>query len=164
MLRTLTLRRVAPVVLATALSLSFLPRTGAEASACITAEESALAGEINATRARHGLKTLRVDPELSRVAALHSYWMARKGKLYHSRRLDWKITNWSSFAENVGVGGSALATLPEFMASPPHRATILEPSWSYLGVAVNQGGGASWVTTIFESSADPGTRLNLGIC
>ncbi len=162
--RSLSSCRLAPVVLATALTLTLLPRSGVEAAACIAPEESAVAGEINSIRARHGLRTLRLDPELSRVAALHSYWMARKGKLYHSRRLAWKITNWTSFAENVGVGSSALATIPEFMASPPHRATILDPSWSYLGVAVDHGGGAAWVTTLFETGGDPGTRLPWGIC
>lgn len=161
---TSTARRVAPILLATALSLSLVPRSSADASACISSEEIALANEINATRGRHGLRALTVDPELSRVAALHSHWMARKAKLYHSRRLAWKITNWSSFAENVGVAGSALATMPEFMASPPHRATILEPSWRYLGVASTPGGGGSWVTTLFEATADPGTRVQWGIC
>lgn len=164
MRRNLRWRRLVPVVLATALSFTLFPRTGVEAAACITTEESAVAGEINSIRGRHGLAALRLDAELSRVAALHSYWMARKAKLYHSGRLEWKITNWSSFAENVGVGSTALGTIPEFMASPPHRATILDPSWAYLGVAVNHGAGAAWTTTIFEAGGDPGTRLEWGIC
>lgn len=118
----------------------------------------------NQARRAAGLPSLRIDPQLSQVAEMHSYWMERKNQLFHSNRLDWKVTNWIRLGENVGFGESIASLQAAFMASPAHRANILDPSFTYVGISVRSDGGRLWMTALFESRADPGTRLDLPSC
>lgn len=138
----------------------------ASAATCYryTEREQEFARLTNQDRAEAGLPSLRLDPHLSRVAARHSYWMSTLNRLYHSRRLGWKVTGWSLLGENVGVGSDLRELQAAFMASDPHRHNILRRGFTYFGVAVTRGYGRTWVTVIFESSADPGTRLPMPSC
>lgn len=123
--------------------------------------ERQLAAVTNQARQNVGLRSLALDPELSRVAARHSYWMTRLDRLYHSQRLAWKVTNWTGLGENVGVGGSIGSLQRAFLASPAHRANILSRDFVYFGVAVRSDARGMWVTVVFESYRDPGTRLRM---
>ncbi len=118
----------------------------------------------NQSRRAAGLSNLRIDPQLSRVAEMHSYWMDRKNELFHSNRLDWKVTNWIRLGENVGFGQSIASLQTALMNSPAHRQNILDPSFTYVGISVRPEGDRLWMTALFESRADPGTRLDMRPC
>lgn len=145
---------------------TLVPARAAEASPCY--ERSSLdvqAVEVtNQARRAAGLSTLRIDPELSRVAEMHSYWMQRKNHLFHSNRLDWKVTNWIRLGENVGFGSSIASLQSAFMNSPAHRQNVLDPSFTYVGISVRPQGERLWITVLFESRADPGTRVDMRPC
>ncbi|MDP9067442.1 MAG: CAP domain-containing protein [Actinomycetota bacterium] len=126
--------------------------------------EAQMAAATNQARRNAGLRALAVDPQLSQVAEVHSYWMERQNRLYHSNRLGWKVTNWVSLGENVGYGGSISTLQQMFMDSPGHRQNILDPNFTYIGVSVRPEAGRLWVTVVFESRSNPGTRLDMRSC
>ena len=145
---------------------TLVPARAAEASPCYERSQLDLQALEVTNRARRaaGLSNLQLDPQLSRVAEMHSYWMERKNQLFHSNRLEWKVTNWIRLGENVGFGSSVASLQTAFMNSPGHRQNILDPSFTYVGVSVRAAGDRLWMTALFESRADPGTRLDMRPC
>lgn len=154
-------------VLAVVLMLGVLvPAESAAASLCYERSQLDLdaVDATNQARRAAGVGALTIDPELSRVAEMHSYWMDRKNELFHSNRLDWKITNWNRIGENVGIGKSVSSLQAAFMNSPAHRRNLLDPSFTYVGISVRPDGDRLWMTVVFESRANPGTRLQMPNC
>ena len=138
--------------------------------------QAALLAQINSFRAAHGLRRLRISRGLTVVAGAHSAQMARLGFFSHnsangqsfSQRLARFYTprgfrSWT-VGENLVWGGPDIGPARAFqlwLASPPHRANLLNPSWREIGLgAVHStsapgvyGGGAATVVT-----ADFGAR------
>lgn len=125
--------------------------------------ERGFARKINHARSRQGIRKLKYDPQLSKVARKHATEMDRRNSLYHtpSSKLRRRVTNWSILGENVGVGGSVKSLHRAFMRSAPHRHNILDRNYRYIGVGRRRDGGTIWVTVIFEATRNPGTRLNM---
>lgn len=140
----------------------------AEAHACwnTTSDEASMATRTNAARSSAGLAQLQIDDELSKVARRHAGFMARRGRLIHSRptRLARRVTNWTGLAENVGVGNSLRSLHRTFMASPTHRSNVLWGHGSHVGVGVVRSGGRFWVTVLFQAGPNPGTRFPMPSC
>ena len=152
-------KRYLTAIFASALLASLIP-TGAASAACYspnTAERS-FARLINVARSSNDL---RLDPELSKVAKVHTREMVRANSLHHSTstQLRNRITNWSSLGENVGVGSSVTSLHQAFMNSSAHKANIVESSFRHVGVGVIKKDGRMWVTVIFEARSDPGSPL-----
>jgi uncharacterized protein YkwD len=107
----------------------------------------------NADRATGGREAVRLAERLSRYAVRHSRRMAELGSIFHSgeRQLRDALegTGWETAGENVGVGASVRGVQRAFMASPPHRANILGPSFDHAAVGVVRAGGVVWVTVVF---------------
>lgn len=105
---------------------------------------------INGERTTRGLAPLAADPSLAGVARRHSEEMAASGRAFHSTDLAGLVTGWVLLGENVGGGPLADRIHQAFMASPTHRAEILERR--YRGVAIGVVEGADtrlWITEIF---------------
>lgn len=126
--------------------------------------EKRLANLINDARSDTG--NLKLDPELSRVAKKQARAMAKAGKVFHSpeRRLANRITNWLAIGENVGAGANARSLHQAFMASPTHKANILEPSYTNVGVFTIKRDGRLWAAVIFEGVDNPGTTFKMPSC
>ena len=124
--------------------------------------EKEFAQKINLARSAAGVGRLRLDKQLSRVARRHAWEMDSKNSLYHtpSSVLRWRVTNWNHLGENVGYGGSVASLHQAFMNSPAHRQNVLG-GFRHVGVGVHTDKDVMWVTIIFESRADPGTRLRV---
>lgn len=122
--------------------------------------EKEFAQLMNKSRSNHGVAKLRLDKQLSRVAKRHTWEMKDKSTLYHtpSSELRWRVTNWNRLGENVGYGGDVKSLHQAFMNSPAHRANVMG-SYRHVGVGVKTDGNIMWVTIIFESQQDPGTRM-----
>lgn len=131
-----------------------------------TQGERAFARRINSARAGADFGGVRLDPELSKSAKVHTREMARRRTLYHtpSSTLRRRVTNWSILGENVGYGGGVDSLHRAFMDSPAHRANILLGSYRYVGVGVVNRDGRMWVTVLFEGRSDPGTTLRMRRC
>ena len=133
----------------------------------------ALLGQINAFRAAHGLARLRLSGALNAVANGHSVQMARLGYFSHdsangqsfSSRIAQAYSShgyrrWS-VGENLVWGGPDIGAARAFqlwLASPPHRANLLNAGWRQVGLGavhassapgVYGGGPATIVTADF---------------
>ncbi|MGB2875380.1 MAG: CAP domain-containing protein [Gaiellaceae bacterium] len=110
--------------------------------------QSALFGQLNAVRAAHGLPRLRVSKSLTAAATAHSAQMARLGYFSHNS------ANGASFLQRVAsyyrtrgyrswyAGENIVWSSPDlgatgafqlWLASPPHRANLLNPRWREVG-------------------------------
>lgn len=143
--------RVIMLSLLTAVALmSSSTLVGAPSASAQTTAEARFVTRINAERARLGLPALRVRARLTEYARQHSVAMSRQRTLFHTRNFS-ALCCWSSIAENVGVGFDVPTLHQAFMASPAHRANILDPRMRSVGVGVYRSGGRMWVTQIFKA-------------
>ena len=156
-------RRLISVAVATAFC-ALLVASGAAAASSLSPAEAGLVQAVNATRAAHGLQPLSLDPTLTRAARLHNTEMIRGGYFAHGnfagRMLAFHV-HGSFLAENLawGSGGyaSAGAVISEWLHSPRHRANLLRPSFTRIGIGAVQGsflgnGGSTVVTADFAGT------------
>jgi Cysteine-rich secretory protein family len=111
-----------------------------------TPNEQLLLVLANQSRAEHNLPPLTWDPALARAAHAHLLVMARQGGPAEHQypgepdlltRSSQAGAHFSSIAENVaGSGQSAAAIHQAWMNSPPHRANLLAPQLTAVGIAV----------------------------
>jgi len=119
--------------------------------------------KMNQARVNHGLRRLKMQPGLVRIARAWSSHMEGENRLSHRGNLTARIEalvtkNWRGWGENVGVGGDVAGLHQAFMQSTEHRHNVLG-NWSYVGIGVVQDGGQIWVTFDFlRSPADLPTR------
>jgi uncharacterized protein YkwD len=103
---------------------------------------------INAARKAHGLPALKLKADLNRYAGKHTRAMAARHRLYHSSM---KVPGrHRGAAENVAYGGSVAQIQSMLMASPGHRANILNRAYNHVGIGVRYSGGVLWVTQVFR--------------
>jgi uncharacterized protein YkwD len=144
----------------------------------VTSLDSALLVQVNAFRVARGLAPLRVSPFLAAAARVHSTQMARLGYFSHNS------ANGSAFSTRIAtyypargyhswtVGENLLWASPDvgaaralklWLASPPHRANLLNPRWREVGFASVHASRAPGVygnapTTIITSDFGARTR------
>jgi len=110
---------------------------------------------LNRERARHGLRRLHSDRRLRRAAARHSNHMTRAhffdhttpaGTSMSARILHTGYTRGSrawAIGENIAWGSGGLASprriVQAWMASPGHRANILDGRYREIGVGIAFG-------------------------
>lgn len=123
----------------------FAAQPSASASG-LSGQEQSLLRAINGARAAHGAPSLQVDAALQRAARSHSQSMLRTGRFDHGNwyaRLRRHGARGRWLGENIawGVGsyGTATAIVQMWLASPPHRATLLKRSFQRVGVGIAAG-------------------------
>jgi hypothetical protein len=62
--------------------------------------------------------------------------MARRGSISHSSP---PPGDWQRYSENVGMGTDLTVVQREFEASGTHDHTMIDPSWTHVGVAEARG-------------------------
>ena len=169
--------RAARVFLVTLALAALLPAAGlaapGRARVALTPLESGVLGDINAFRRAHHLQPLRLNPRLSAAAREHTVQMAQDGYFAHEsadgsafwQRIQsfYPSSPWSYWS----VGENLLWSSPDvtparalqmWLASPEHRANLMNPRWREIGVAalheaaapgVYQGRDVTIVTTAF---------------
>lgn len=121
----------------------------------IKALESEVVRLVNIERSKHGLAALKENWELSRVARYKSADMAAKNYFSHTsptygspfRMMESFGIRYSSAGENIAMGQrTPQEVMNAWMNSPGHRANILSPSYTQIGVgfAKNRNGKAYW--------------------
>ncbi|MGC0335654.1 CAP domain-containing protein [Streptomyces sp. SLBN-8D4] len=114
-----------------------------------TADE--VVGLTNRERARAGLPPLAVDPLLARAAQAYSNDMAVRA--FYSHTSPEGTQPWDraaaagsarrSIGENIACGQRSAAEVVEgWMNSPGHRANILKPDFTHIGIGFAGGGPA----------------------
>ena len=103
---------------------------------------------VNSERSKAGLSSLSRDSEIDQVAYDHSVAMRDNGYIYHtgpdgtpSSRLDAAGVSYMTCGENVAMGQtSASAVMTAWMNSDGHRANILNPAYTHIGVGLAMPG------------------------
>ena len=121
------------------------------------ATETTLLREMNRVRAQHGLRPLRIQPNLERAARSYSLHLLRANVFTHGDFAA-RIRRYSvpgTFAgENLAWGAGFRATargvVAAWLASPGHRRNVLRPGFRYVGVgtATGQFSGVSGATVV----------------
>ena len=115
--------------------------TTTTAAAGLTRAEARLLRDLNRVRASHGLAPLRYDPHLQRAARTHSREMLLTQIFQHgafgARMLQFDVRG-SLTGENLAWGNGSLGTangiLRAWLASPEHRANLLRPGFTRIGI------------------------------
>jgi uncharacterized protein YkwD len=110
---------------------------------------------INGVRRRHGLRPVRADRRLERAALRHARDMTRRHFFAHAspggatlqrrvaragylrRGLEWWLGE--ALAWGVARSGAPSAILRGLLASPPHRAILLDRGFRDVGIGVARG-------------------------
>jgi uncharacterized protein YkwD len=105
----------------------------------------------NAERQNAGLAPLELSPELEDSAQSYSQVLASSGCFDHTcgpvpnfadRDGQAGYTDWTDIAENIAAGfPTPEAVVESWMNSPGHRANILSPQFTEIGVGMTSGGG-----------------------
>jgi uncharacterized protein YkwD len=138
--------------------------------------QAALVVRVNTVRAAHGLSKLHVSLSLGSAAAAHSSEMAARGYFGHNSAdgasFSQRIAHYYrprgyrswSVGENLAYGSpdlGALEALKLWLASPPHRANLLDPRWHDLGLSAVHAASAPGVfghSAVTIVTADFGAR------
>ena len=118
----------------------------ATAMAGSTQNETALLRQMNVVRAQHGLGRLTFDPTLGRAARSHSRSMLASNVFAHgafgSRMLQFGVRGslaGENLAWGTGTSGTPQGVVAAWLASPEHRANLLRPSFTRVGVGALTG-------------------------
>lgn len=129
----------------------------------VSGQEQSLLAAINHARAARGVPPVQIGARLQRAARAHSRAMARSGSFTHGnwyyrlRRFGVRgRTLGETIAWGVGTDGTAAAIVRMWLASPPHRETMLARGFRRVGVGIalgTMGGfpGATVATADFSS-------------
>lgn len=132
----------------------------------LTAFEARLLLRINKARAAAGLRRLVATAGATDVARRWSVTLAASRGLSHNPALVPAMSkagsgSWQLLAENVGTGpaDNADVLFDAYMASPHHRANILEARARFVGIGTVQvthdaGPAQAWNTMDFTDSYD----------
>ncbi len=138
-------------LLAGTLALLF-PMHSAGAMTPDTGFEQCLRDKHNAARKAAGLAPLETRSEMVSFARNHTAAMIDAGKIFHSGNLGSATTGWTKLGENVGVGGGCDSLHNAFMNSAGHKANILDPVYTSIGVGGAQApNGQYFVTVVFAA-------------
>jgi uncharacterized protein YkwD len=114
--------------------------------ASLTPREKALVRAVNQVRKAHRVRPLQVDFRLVRAARAHTAAMLRIDVLTHgafSARLASSGARGPLFGENLAFGtgslGAPRAVVRAWLASPGHRANLLRPGFSRIGLGARAG-------------------------
>ena len=167
-------RFVVPALAACSLSAAAAaPASAASPCAAGTSARATTLCLVNAERAAHGVRPLKLDKRLSRAALRHSRDMVAKRYFAHDSRsgagFSARIarTGWMhgrrswNVGENIAWGSGALATpraiVKAWMRSTGHRHNIMQPRFRVIGIGighgvpVSNGGAGATYTTDFGS-------------
>lgn len=121
------------------------------AAAAQPLDAAAAAAMISNYRRSHGLGPVRLDRELMRLAQQHARTMASRNELGHNvgASFEDRVRNSSLrvrfAAENVAAGQRTLAeAFAAWRDSPPHRANMLAPEASRMGIGMARAGGSPY--------------------
>jgi uncharacterized protein YkwD len=114
----------------------------------------------NQERANINVPPLKWNNRLAIAARLHSDEMAKAKNLTHqvkgepvfTERLAEQGARFNAAAENVGYGGDADILHQGWMNSPPHRANLLNPVYTDMGVGIVRLGDRLWATEDFATA------------
>lgn len=103
---------------------------------------------VNEERTKRGISPLKADPQMTRVARLHSTDMFARGYFSHYTpenkdpfdRMKKAGVKFLTAGENLALGRTLKICHEGLMNSPGHKANILNPAYGRLGIGIMDGG------------------------
>lgn len=137
-MRARILSIILPVILIVGASVA----TAAPAQAA-TGDAAKIFAQTNAQRTKAGLKPLISDPALDKAAGEWARALARSCTFKHSSAT-WRAervakAGWSATGENIAAGYAASSVVSAWMASPGHKANILNTKYTGVGIGYAKG-------------------------
>jgi uncharacterized protein YkwD len=121
------------------------------ASADAKVDAGMAASMISGYRTNNGLSSVRIDPELMKLAQDQAQAMAARDKLEHNALGDFNARMRSSgfdakvATENIGAGYHTLAqAFSGWRDSPTHRKNMLLPGATHIGIATAYAPGSKY--------------------
>jgi uncharacterized protein YkwD len=110
--------------------------------------EAKMLAMINEERTQRGLRALKADPELTVVARKHAADMFARSYFSHLSpegsdpfdRMREENVEFIAAGENLALAQNLSIAHTGLMNSPGHRANILSPKFSRLGIGIQDGG------------------------
>jgi uncharacterized protein YkwD len=110
--------------------------------------EQTMFAYVNTQRTQRGLLALRLDPTLTSVARTHSTDMFQRSYFSHNTpdgrtpfdRMQAAGITYTSAGENIAYAPNVNIADTGLMNSPEHRANILNPQFTRIGVGIVSGG------------------------
>jgi uncharacterized protein YkwD len=136
------------------------PSTGTAMSAAEAAMAADVFDRVNQERASAGLPPLAWHDGTAQVAYEHGVDMDVRNYFDHINpdgqtpwdRLTGAGISWSACGENIAHGQDSPAeVMNDWMNSSGHRANILEPVFTEIGVGVHISGGDIWWVQLFRT-------------
>lgn len=129
--------------------------------------EAAMLARINALRAQAGAPTLERDEGLDAAARAHSIDMASHRQLVHvsprtgdpNARAREAGVSAERIAQNIARHATTAGALDSIVASAPHRAQLLDPSFTHVGLASVASAEGMYVTQVLARLAPPAAEL-----
>jgi uncharacterized protein YkwD len=135
-----------------------------QAQTTSSTSERALLSAVNDVRRAHNLRPLQVDTTLVQAARAYSTTLIRRNAFTHGAlgpRLARYRVRGPIYGENLAWGTGDRATargiVRDWLASPGHRANLLRPGWTRVGIGARVGAfrgyaGVTVVTADFAGS------------
>lgn len=141
MMRRTTATIAATLLLAVTIVVNPATAQGADAktsrSSFSPEDEVAYVANINEIRAANGVGPLTINVNMTNAARSWTTWMVDNTTLAHADDIvTGAPSNWLKVGENVGRGGTLDAIWEAFLASPGHRANIMDPAYDLVGIGV----------------------------
>jgi uncharacterized protein YkwD len=122
-------------------------------SSCATGSEQREGFDlVNGDRSSNGVPTVMQDAMLQNKAQAWAERLAGENRLAHSTLTDGLSGCWRGVGENVGYGGSVAEIERNYMASPGHRANILNRNFNRAAVGVAHRGDRVFTVQVFLQS------------
>lgn len=127
-------------------AIALAPAAQATTQTTLSQSERSLLGAVNEVRAAHNLRPLRIDTTLVRAARDYSATLIRRDVFTHGA-LGTRLARYGArgplYGENLAWGKGETATargiVRGWMASPGHRANLLRPGWTRIGIGARTG-------------------------
>ncbi|MDQ4048298.1 MAG: CAP domain-containing protein [Actinomycetota bacterium] len=111
-------------------------------AAADTSKSQAFVAGVNEARASHGLRPLRVARSLQRSSVGYARWMLDNQRFEHPaaiRAPGYFRLRGEVLARAAGKSPPVARIVRQWLASPSHRAVVLEPSYRFVGVGLAYG-------------------------
>lgn len=106
--------------------------------------------QVNMERAKQGLSTLRVDPELTRAACIRAREIVEKFSHTRPDGSSWSTVSNSAYGENIAKGQKTVdRVMASWMSSDGHRKNILKASFGSIGVCAYVHNGITYWVQLF---------------
>ncbi|MDO4865177.1 MAG: CAP domain-containing protein [Clostridia bacterium] len=106
--------------------------------------------QVNAERAKQGLKPLSVSAELNRAAEVRAGEIAVSFSHTRPDGTAWSTVSDAAYGENIAMGQrTADKVMAAWMSSDGHRANILHASYGTIGLCAYVSGGVTYWVQLF---------------